>query len=64
MFAAILVDFAKLMLIAAGFYCALGVYVRSAQPLWSGRFQKRRLVVASLIVLAVLIGRHRRHDRR
>jgi undecaprenyl-diphosphatase len=55
MFIAVLVDAAKLMLIAAGFYFGLGVYVRSALPLWSKPLEKRRLVVAALIVLAVLI---------
>lgn len=55
MLIAVLADVAKLMLIAAGFYFGLGLYVRSTRPLWSEPLQKRRLVVASLIVLAVLI---------
>ena len=55
MFIAVLTDIAKLMLIAAGFFFGLGVYVRNTRPLWSEPLQKRRLVVASLIVLAVLI---------
>jgi undecaprenyl-diphosphatase len=55
MFLAVLADVAKLMLIAAGFYWGLAVYARNARPLWSEPLQKRRLVVASLIVLAVLI---------
>jgi undecaprenyl-diphosphatase len=52
---AVLADAAKLTLIAAGFYFAIGAYVRRARPLLFGPFEKRRLVIASLIVLAVLI---------
>jgi undecaprenyl-diphosphatase len=55
-FIAVLADLAKLMLIAAGFYFGLGVYVRNTRPLWTGPLRKRRLIVASLIVLAVLIA--------
>jgi membrane-associated phospholipid phosphatase len=55
MLIAALADAAKLLLIAAGFYFGLGVYLRRARPPWSAPLEKRRLVLASLIVLAVLI---------
>ncbi len=55
MFIAVLMDAAKLVLIAAGFYFGLGIYVFSARPQWSQPFEKRRLVVGAMIVLAVLI---------
>lgn len=55
MLIAVLVDAAKLMLIAAGFYFGLGIYLRRTRPTWSEPLEKRRLIIASLIVLAVLI---------
>ena len=55
MLIAVLADAAKLLLIASGFYFGLGAYLRRAWPLWSAPLEKRRFVVASLIVLAVLI---------
>jgi undecaprenyl-diphosphatase len=46
-------DTAKLALIVACLYFALGAYVRRRQPAWSGPLQKRRLAVLLVLVLAV-----------
>lgn len=47
-------DVAKLALIAAGLYFALGAYVHRRQPAWSGFLQKRRFGVLLVLVLAVV----------
>jgi len=46
-------DIAKLALIVAGLYFALGAYVRRTRPAWSGPLEKRRLTILSVLVLAV-----------
>jgi len=46
-------DIAKLALIVASLYFALGAYVRGTRPAWSGPLEKRRLTVLSVLVLAV-----------
>src|SRR5438270_2659342 len=45
-------DIAKLALIVASVYFALGAYVRGARPAWSGPLEKRRLTLLSLLVVA------------
>ena len=50
---AIIEDTAKLALIVACLYFALGAYVRRRQPAWSGPLEKRRLAVLLMLVLAV-----------
>ena len=52
---ALLTDAAKLTLIAFGFFYALSAYLIYTRPLRSKPLAKRRLAVASLIALAVLI---------
>lgn len=47
-------DSAKLALIVASLYFALGVYVRSQQSAWSEPLQRRRLAILWMLVLAVL----------
>jgi undecaprenyl-diphosphatase len=46
-------DIAKLALIVASLYFALGAYVRGTRPAWSGALEKRRLTLLSVLVLAV-----------
>ena len=46
-------DIAKLALIVASFYFALGAYVRRARPAWSAPLERRRLSILSVLVLAV-----------
>jgi len=46
-------DIAKLSLIIAGLYFALGAYVRRKQPAWSEPVAKRRLTVLLILVLTV-----------
>jgi undecaprenyl-diphosphatase len=46
-------DIAKLALIVASLYFALGAYVRRTRPAWSGPLEKRRLTILSMLVLAV-----------
>ena len=52
---ALLTDAAKLTLIASGLFYALSAYLFHTRPLRSKPLAKRRLAVASLIALAVLI---------
>lgn len=49
-----LADSAKLALIVASLYFALGVYVRSQQSAWSEPLQRRRFAILWVLVLAVL----------
>ena len=46
-------DLAKLALIVASLYFALGAYVRRTRPAWSGPLERRRLMLLSVLVLAV-----------
>lgn len=46
-------DIAKLSLIIASLYFALGAYVRRKQPAWSEPLEKRRFAVLFVLVLAV-----------
>ena len=46
-------DIAKLALIIASLYFALGAYVRHQQPAWSKPLEKRRFAVLFVLVLAV-----------
>lgn len=46
-------DIAKMTLIVACLYFALGAYVRRRQPAWSAPLEKRRLAVLLALVLAV-----------
>lgn len=46
-------DIAKLSLIVASLYFALGAYVRRKQPAWSEPMEKRRLAILLVLVLAV-----------
>ncbi len=46
-------DIAKMALIVATLYFALGAYVRHQQPAWSAPLQKRRLAILLVLVLAV-----------
>ncbi|WP_417616990.1 phosphatase PAP2 family protein [Oceanisphaera sp.] len=48
-------DTAKLTLIVACLYLALGAYVRRKQPNWSEPLEKRRLVVLCVLVLGVTV---------
>src|SRR5437879_3002031 len=46
-------DIAKLVLIVASLYFALGAYVPGTRPAWSARLEKRRLTILSVLVLAL-----------
>ena len=46
-------DIAKLALIIAGLYFALGEYARRKQPAWVEPMEKRRLAILLMLVLAV-----------
>ena len=46
-------DATKLALSVVCLYFGLGAYVRRKQPAWSGPLEKRRLVIALVLVLAV-----------
>jgi undecaprenyl-diphosphatase len=46
-------DIAKLALIVASLYFALGAYVRRTRPAWSEPLERRRLAILSVLVLAV-----------
>src|SRR3989441_10993168 len=46
-------DLAKLALIVASLYFALGAYVRRTRPAWSEPLERRRLMLLSVLVLAV-----------
>jgi len=50
----LIIDIAKLALITASLYFALGAYVHRKQPAWSEFLEKRRFAVLLLLVLAVI----------